>query len=302
MAITLVCGDDPYLERREVEKLLGEGEAERFPSFTRETVSALSSASLFGPPKALLVADGIGDLDAPCFWAYLSLPNPDADLVIWTRSVDRRLKAWTKIKEEKAVTVRWVKKASERVAAGFVLSVATRRGCVMEGNLADEAVALSGYESDPEVNFYTLGNEMTALADAMEEGRRTVTEEDVKRFFGREDPVNRFAASRRIADGDESVARDAEKIGAECGGAIPFLMLLARDFRVAYKAKFLPPSEIGAGKTPLCQWSAEDLLKGLTLIADAARSLKEGEMPDGGACASLVWKILKIRKAGNANG
>ena len=42
MPTTLVCGDDPYLEKREVDKLLEGGETARFPSFTREALDALS--------------------------------------------------------------------------------------------------------------------------------------------------------------------------------------------------------------------------------------------------------------------
>lgn len=302
MPTTLVCGDDPYLEKREVDKLLEGGETARFPSFSREALDALSGETLFGPPRVLVSADGLGDLDGKPFWEYLSAPNPGALLVIWVKNVDRRLKAWTRLKEERGIEIKWIKKASARVAAGFVLSVASRRGCEAERRLADRAVMLSGYETDPEVNFYALGNAMTALCDGMEEGRRTVTERDVDAFFGREDAINRFSAGGRLAAGDATLLLDAERLRRDCGGAVPLLLLLAREFRVAYKLKFFGEREVGARKTPLASWSARDILKGLLIVMEAARAVREGEIPDEAAVGPCVWKILQIRKAGNENG
>ncbi len=302
MAVTLVCGDDAYLERREVEKLLEGGETARFPSFTRETIASLSASSFFGPPKVLVIADGIPGVDVAPFWEYLAAPNPDATLVIWIRSIDRRLKGWSRIREEKGLVVKWIKKASLHAAAGFLHAMASQRGCEMEEKLAERAVVLSGYESDPEVDFYFLGNAMTALTDAMEDGRRKAMDEDVSRYFGRDIPVDRFGASRRLTDGDVSLLRDVKGICRDCGGAVPFLMLLARDFRVAYKAKHLSEAEIGVRKTPLSSWKTERILKGLMVTMEAVREIKEGEVPDETATVPCIWKLLQLRKEGNADG
>jgi len=293
MAIHLIFGSEPYLIQRAVDKLLpGEGTA-CYQEFSNETVTKLSSLSLFGDISVLVTVDSLKALDQKCFWNYIDIPQDHALLVIRVREVDKKLSIFTRLRKVPSVMIQEIGKADSKTMERFIRSVALRRGSSITSGGAQKIIELSAYQYNPNVTMYTIGNMLTNLIDGMEVVG-PITTEDIERTFQKKDTVNKFGIAALLEKQDRGQLYQLVPALQEENGAIPFLMLLMRELRVAYKSRLFSLEDIGVKTVNFKSWSDNQLIQGMTIVGDIVYKLKTCEMQESIAIPYCFSELLNM--------
>lgn len=293
MAIHLIYGSEPYLIQRAVDKLLpGDGTA-RYQEFSNETVIKLSSLSLFGDISVLVNVDSLKALDQKRFWSYIDAPQDSALLVIRVRNVDKRLSIFTRIQKAPSVTIQEIRKADNNTMERFIQSIAIRRGSSITSADAQKIVELSAYQYDPNVTMFTIGNMLTNLIDGMEV-TGPVTIENIENTFQRKDTVNKFGIAALLEKQDRGKLYQLVPSLQEENGSIPFLMLLMRELRVAYKSRLFSLEEIGVKTVNFKSWSNNQLIQGMTIVGDVVYKLKSSEIQESIAIPYCFNELMNM--------
>lgn len=293
MSIHLIYGTEPYLIQRAVEKLLPADGAARCQEFSCETAAMLSSLSLFGDTSVLVTVDNLKALDQKCFWNYIDNPQDRALLVIRVRDVDKRLSVYTRLQKAPSVMIQEIRKADGNTMERFIRSVVTRRGSSIAGSDARKIVELSAYQYNPDVSMYTIGNMLTNLIDGMEV-IGPVTMADIERTFQKKDLVNKFGIAALLEKKDRGQLYQLAPSLQEDGGAIPFLMLLMREMRVAYKSRLFSLGEIGVKTVNFKSWSDNQLIQGMQIVGDVVYRLKSSEIQEDIAIPYCFSELLNL--------
>jgi len=293
MAIHLIYGSEPYLIQLAIDKLLPEGETVRYQEFSSEAVMKLSSLSLFGNMSLLVTVDNLKALDQKCFWSYIDIPSKDALLVIWVRDVDKRLSAYARLQKTPTVIMQEINKADEKTMKKFIQSVAARRGSSIADSEIQKILELSAYQYDPNVTMYTIGNMLTNLIDGMEV-TGPITAEDIERTFQKKDMVNKYGVAALLEKRDRGQLYKLAPFLQEENGAIPFLMLLMRELRVAYKSRIYSLGEIGVRSVNFKSWSNNQLIQGMAIVGDVVYKLKSSEIQESIAIPYCFSELLNM--------
>lgn len=293
MSIHLIYGDEPYLIKRAVDKLLPRDGAARYQEFSSETVTRLSSLSLFGDNSVLVTVDSLKALDQKCFLSYIDNPRDGALLVIRVRDVDKRLSLFTKLRKSPSVAIREIGKADNNTMKKFIQSIAIRQGSSITSSDAQKIMELSAYQYDPHVTMYTIGNMLTNLIDGMEV-IGPITAEDIERTFQRKDTVNKFGIAALLEKQDRGQLYQLAPSLQEENGAIPFLMLLMRELRIAYKSRLFSLEEIGVKSVNFKSWSNNQLIQGMTIVGDIVYKLKLSEIQENIAIPYCFSELLNM--------
>lgn len=294
MAIHLIYGIEPYLIERAVDKLLPGDGTIRCQDFSEQTVARLSSLSLFGDTSVLVTVDHLKALDQKCFWNYVDHPQDKALLVIRARAVDKRLSVYGRLQKSPSVIVQEIGKADENTMGRFIRSIVKRRGSSIADSDIRKILELSEYRSDPHVSMYTVGNLLTNIIDGMEV-IAPITTADIEQAFHKRDLVNRFGVAALLEKKDRGQLYQLVPSLLEDGSAIPFLMLLMREMRVAYKSRLFSLEEIGIRTANFKSWSANQLVRGMAIIGDVVHKLKSAEIQEDIAIPYCFKELLNLR-------
>lgn len=293
MAIHLIYGTEPYLIRRAVDKLLPDSGVAHYQEFSSETAIKLTSLSLFDAPSVLVTVDDLKALDQKCFWNYIEFPQESALLVIRVRNVDKRLSAYTKLQKAPTVMMQEIGKADSSTLERFIRSVAMRRGSSVTSRDALKIMELSAYQYNPDVTMYSIGNMLSNLIDGMEV-IGPITAADIERTFQKKDSVNKFGIASLLEKQDHGQLYQLAPSLQEENGAIPFLMLLMRELRIAYKSRIFSLAEIGVKSVNFKSWSDNKLIQGMTIVGDVVHKLKASEIPENIAIPYCFSELLNM--------
>ena len=82
----------------------------------------------------------------------------------------------------------------------------------------------------------------------------------------------------------------------ETEGAVAFLSILYREFRIAYKAKFFSASEIGAWRVNFKSWSEEELLLAMQIVGSSIEKQKSNLLPEEICIAVTMQKLIEMKE------
>jgi len=293
MPITLLYGDEPYMIEREKANVTSEGGMLRLQEFSPDALSTLRSLSFFGPARVLLEVESLKALDNERFLNYAKEPVHEATLLIVVRKVDERLKLFAQLKTNSNICIKKCSKVSEKTLISFLQGIFKKR----ERNIEEPAFRLLlerlNY-SDKEVNMYTCGNIVMNMIDGTD---GAITVSDIERFLPKEEVFNRFGIAPLIEKKDLKNLHKAAVSLTRDPGAIPFLMLLQRELRVAYKSRHFSMAEIGARGASFRSMSEEFLVAAMGIVSNTVVALKLSEIPEEIAIARCFEEIVKLESA-----
>lgn len=293
MAIHLIYGAEPYLIQLAIDKLLPEDGTARYQEFSSETVMKLSSLSLFGEASVLVTVDNLKALDQKCFWNYIDLPSKNSLLVIRVRNVDKRLSAYARLRKTPTVMMQEINKADGKTMERFIQSIVAHRGSSVTDGEIRKILELSAYQYNPDMTMYTISNMLTNLIDGMEV-IGPITAEDIERTFQRKDMVNKFGIAVLLEKRDRGQLYKLAPFLREESGAIPFLMLLMRELRIAYKSRIYSLGEIGVKSANFKTWSDNQLIQGMAIVGDVVYKLKSSEIQENIAIPYCFSELLNM--------
>jgi DNA polymerase-3 subunit delta len=291
--VTLLWGEDAYLLREAALELLGEIEATEVESAAWQggELQSLSTPSLFGEPRALLLSDarslsreGLDELSS-----YLAAPDPDATLVItWTIAERGKPPASLQKLVEPVGQVRKVDLARKDLEPWLVARA--KAGGV--------ELAIPGARALVEA----LGSEPGQLVSALEQlasvfpGRRVGAQEVARQFRGLGEQKTWNLCDRAFAKDLPGAVRSLRAI--EEGGDDPLMVLggIAARLRDLLRVRSLPdrmpPAQLAREAGLRFDWQARryrqqagnfslgELVALHERIADADRALKSGAPGD----------------------
>lgn len=152
---------------------------------------------------------------------------------------------------------------------------------------------LSAYQYDPNVTMFTIGNMLTNLIDGMEV-TGPVTTKDIENTFQRKDTVNKFGIAALLEKQDRGKLYQLVPSLQEENGSIPFLMLLMRELRVAYKSRLFSLEEIGVKTVNFKSWSNNQLIQGMTIVGDVVYKLKSSEIQESIAIPYCFNELMNM--------
>lgn len=290
MPVILVYGDEPYMVEREKAAVTSGGGMTRLQEFTPDTLHLLRSPSLFGPARVLSEIDTLKKLDNDVFFGYVEDPADDATLLIIVRKVDERLKVFSRIKKNENILIKKCDKVSEKTFVSFLQGIFKRRERAIEDVAFRLLVERLNYQ-DADVNMYTCGNAVTNLLDATDDA---ITVADIDRFFPEEEVFNRFKIAPLLEKKDMDSLYKAAVTLTKDPGAIPFLMLLQRELRVAYKSRHFKLAEIGAKGASFRSMSEETLVSAMGIVSNTVVALKLSDIPEEIAVAHCFRQIVNL--------
>lgn len=291
MAVTVLYGAEPYMIEHMKNKSLS-GQAVRYSEFSEEVLSQLRTYSLFGTPEIVVDSETLSVIDHERFWNYLESPSEEGNLVVIIRKVDERSKAFKKLKGCKQIELKKCDKLDDARFRNFLLGIVKRR----RRNIDEAACQLLMERlcySDPDVNLYHCGNAVMQMLDGTD---GNITETVVERFFPAEEEVNRFQIGGLIEKGQCAALYEAAAQLSKDPGPIPFLMLLQREFRIAYKARYCKLADIGVRGTSFRSWGEQDLIAGMSIVGEIVRKIKSSQIPDNIAVATCIRELLNYQK------
>lgn len=290
MPVILIYGDEPYMIEREKALVASEGGMVRLQEFTSDALHMLRSASLFGPARVLLEVDNLKKLDNDVFRRYVEDPAKDAVLLILIRKVDERTKLFSLLKENENILIKKCDKVSDKTLVTFLQGIFKRRERSVEENAFQLLVERLNYR-DADVTMYTCGNAITNMLDATDSA---ITVSDIDTFFPETAVFNRFKIAPLLEKKDmESLYKAAADLTKD-PGAIPFLMLLQRELRVAYKSRYFSMAEIGAKCASFRNMSEKFLVAAMSIVSDTVVALKLSNIPEEIAVAHCFKQIVSL--------
>jgi DNA polymerase-3 subunit delta len=291
--VTLLWGEDAYLLREAALELLGEIEAAEVEAAAWQggELQSLSTPSLFGEPRALLLSDarslsreGLDELSG-----YLAAPDPDATLVItWTIAERGKPPASLQRLVEPVGEVRKVDLARKDLEPWLVARA--KAGGV--------ELAIPGARALVEA----LGSEPGQLVSALEQlgsvfpGRRVGAQEVARQFRGLGEQKTWDLCDRAFAKDLPGAVRSLRAI--EEGGDDPLMVLggIAARLRDLLRVRSLPdrmpPAQLAREAGLRFDWQARryrqqagnfslgELVALHERIAEADRALKSGASGD----------------------
>jgi DNA polymerase-3 subunit delta len=291
--IVLLWGEDAYLLREAALELLGEIEATEVEASTWQggELQSLSTPSLFGEPRALLLSDarslskeGMDELAG-----YLTAPDPDATLVItWTTAERGKPPASLQKLVDPVGEVRKIELARKDLEPWLVA----------RAKAAGVELAIPGARTLVEA----LGPEPGQLVSALDQlasvfpGRRVGTQEVARQFRGLGEQKTWDLCDRAFAKDLPGAVRSLRAI--EEGGDDPLMVLggIAARLRDLLRVRSLPdrmpPAELAKEAGLRFDWQARryrqqarnfslgELVALHDRIAETDRALKSGAPGD----------------------
>ena len=291
MAVTVLYGNEPYMLEHMKNKSLS-GQAVQYSEFSEEVLSQLRTYSLFGVPEIVVDVETLSELDHARFWSYIESPSEEANLVVVIRKADERTKTFKKLKENKSIVLHKCDKLDEARFQNFLLGIVKRRERTIDEATCQLLMERLCY-NDPKVTLYTCGNAVMQMIDGTD---GNITRETVEMFFPSEEEVNRFQIGGLIEKGQCAALYEAAAQLSKDPGPIPFLMLLQREFRIAYKARYCKLADIGVRGTSFRRWGEQDLIAGMSIVGEIVRKIKSSQIPDNIAIATCFRELLNYEK------
>jgi len=209
--------------------------------------------------------------------------------------VDKNSNKWKQLSSIKSIEKVFCKRADREKLNIFVLSVLKGAGKTVRQNVFNHLVERIGYEKDTEMSLYSVGNLLSNLCVAYEDTELTL--DMVDEIIPIKECEDRFGMAE-LLDSKDSVALYSQcHLLTKEPGVIAFLSLLSRDFRVAYKMKIgFTYNDIGASTKHFTDWSREELLKSLEILAELIAQSKDGSLPEDVIIPMAFQRILEVRK------
>ena len=295
MPIKLLYGNEPYIIAQKKRELANGGEYSITDSFDVGTVRILCQNSFFGPVRVLWRADTEKDLNS-LFFDYVDSPSEDSLLVVYVRTVDERKKEFLKLKSCKNIEFIPCNKYEDRMLKRHLFAQFYSAGMTISDETLDLLAKRLGYKDDPTVSFYTcmeVAEELIADASGKEINSDLVSERVPMR-----DEISQFKLAPYIERKDLKTLLSQANSITNSNGAIPFLMLIYRELRVAYKSRFCNLSEIGAFGVNFKQKNLSWLVAALEQVGRIIQAVKLSELPESIAVAYCFWKLTKLEVSG----
>lgn len=277
--IRFISGAEPYLlDRRK--KTFFKGVDISGLDFTRthemgdDLVQFLTSYPLSGTIRAALVTvDDIECCNNECYQSLEECMPKEYLLLVIFRSGDAR-KGFYKALAKKGL-IETYSKQDVRLTE-LVKAQAAALGCSFEDSALSEFLRRENYAANDDMSVYTVLSDVKRLSL---HGEATITMDMVIQSVEDKVALTPFKIGSYIRGRDvTALIRQAELI--KKSEAIPVLSALLREYRIAYKAKFFPLSDIGVTGAPFKYLSKAQLSANIQLVTTAIQKHKRGGICD----------------------
>jgi DNA polymerase III delta subunit len=241
-----------------------------------EAVSFLSSFNLMADSlRYCLSVDDTKSLTEKSALSFLEGLKEDNKkyLLIIIKKVTEKDRGLAKLKEFSVVAS--YQKLSGNTALDKADEIARQQGAVFEQGALRALMERLDYKNREETNLLTVENYISQLKYIS----CPITLDDVERNVPDLREGKRFQLAALICSGNKAkLMEEAERLKAERDfSAFGILAILQKEYRVAYLAKLgYSPREQGAFSNSFKSYSEEELVRGLSVIAEAIRSIKTG--------------------------
>lgn len=294
MPVFVIYGEEPYLLNKRKSDLVSGRDAFFHQEFTQDTVSQLWQDSFFSTnPCGVVELECVKGLNE-AFFHYADNANEKAMLVVTIRNMDERTREYKTLLANKGrIQLIRCDKLSGKSYQDFVMRKISAAGKRIRRETFLCLLNRIGYEERSEVTLYTCENmlkNIIAVCDGEE-----ITMAVIDSLYPERSSINKFGVASLIDQRNKAKLFAIAPVLTE-EGVIPFLGLLMREYRIAFKAKICPVSEIGVrASRNFCTWDMPELVKAMRIISSVTAFVKEAAMPDSIAIAYTFNQLLEIR-------
>lgn len=243
--VILLHGDEPYKKECFKKKLIQEKEEFQIRTFYEWNSAALeaveNSNSLFGGrPLVLLLCEELNQDDS--LLRYLESPNPETDLVMIPKKVDKRMNVFKTC--EKCGFLKECNKLTQQEAMKYVHTIVKSYEADMSNEDILYFIQVSGYLTSKEVTLYELITYAKMLAFAAD--GMVVRREQINSLVKKTMETKMFALAELLSEKKEKELFSlAEALLREGENAIAMMALLQRAFRLSFKMQLFPEATEG---------------------------------------------------------
>ncbi len=288
--IKVLYGSEPYLISKIKDEVVSQIQ---FPDmnltsaevFNSEIVDILQTYPLMEDRRVVVIdADSLSVISNDDFTGYMENPSEYSDLLVILRQADMRVKLVNQLKKNGLLTI-CNKFESEKDLIAEIKSVLSVNGYSIAEDAFKEFLKRENYFDNEDVTLYGVINDILGLGVV----NPNITLDMVKSTIKDNAKENVFSLAKLILNKDvKGFRQQANLMSAD--QAIPTLSLIMREYRIAYKALYFKPNEIGAKYINFSSMTKEQLIKGIEVCMDLIDGIKQGRVD-----ASIALNLASAR-------
>lgn len=264
-----------------------------FDKFDEEVTDWCNTFPVLADRRACVInLQDLKALDTTVFMDYVKSPAAETDVVIIITKVDKRLKLFKTLEKAETVEVEEHKKLnSVEGLQKMILIFLKNTGAQIKSDACEELIRRLNYFERDEVNLWTVKNAVQNLAMSSKEIDKALVETVIED----NEKENVFLLIDLLKKGNlAGIAKQENLIMRAEGTTIGALSAMLREFRIAYKQKFLgaKPADMGVKFVSLNAWDAEKVMNGLETITDTIFMIKSGRLKPDRAISLACEKML----------
>lgn len=294
MAIQIMFGDEPYFLSKYKNELFSKINYPDFnisiyESFEEAAYDSCTTYPVMEEERVVFIdADKLSALDTSFFKKYLEKPAEFTHLLILARNVDKKLKIYKELSTKKLI--KEVNKLENTISLkkeiqGFLEE---QHGSITKEAL-EELIQRENYLDNEAVNLISITNDLLSMLNI----DKNISLDMVKEYVRDNAVDNVFALAKLILSKNAAALRKEISL-ISSDQAIPTLALLLREYRIGYKASFVPLKEIGTRYASFYKMPKEQLLAGIEICTKAMEEIKEGVLDAKVALTVTVGKLLHL--------
>ena len=294
MAIQIIFGNEPYFLSKYKNELFSKINYPDFnisiyESFEEADYDSCTTYPVMEEERVVFIdADKLSALDTSFFKKYLENPPKFTHLLVLARNVDKKLKIYKELSAKKII--KEVNKLENTISLkkeiqGFLEE---QHGSITKEAL-DELIQRENYSDNEAVNLISITNDLLSMLNI----DKNISLDMVKEYVRDNAVDNVFALAKLILSKNAAALRKEISL-ISSDQAIPTLALLLREYRIGYKASFVPLKEIGTRYASFYKMPKEQLLAGIDICTKAMEEIKEGILDAKVALTVTVGKLLHL--------
>lgn len=234
--------------------------------------------------------DKLSMLDNECFNTYRKAPTEFTEVLILCRNVDKNTKFAKMLKKEGILLE--VNKLKEEAELRTILQkfIKDKNGSIEPAALR-ELISRENYFDNESINLISISHDIDSLLNISRNITLNMVKENIKDMA----VENVFVLAKLIEKGD-SIALKKEISLISPDKTIPTLSLLLREYRIAYKATFIPLSDIGIKYCTLNKMSKKQLIHGMRICTSLIEDIKTGRVSEHIALQLAVVQLLQKKE------
>ncbi len=262
-----------------------------FECFDEDTLEWCRTFPMLSDRRAaVLCVPDLKILDTKLFKGYMAEPAEETDVVILPDKVDKKTKFYKSLLTDQIIEEH-PKLKSVADLQKMILVFLKNTGAQIKQDACEELIRRLNYFERDEVNLWTVKNAVQNLAQSSLQIDKALVETVIED----NEKENVFLLIDLLKKGNlAGIAKQENLIMRAQGSTHGALSAMLREFRIAYKQKFLgaKPADIGVKFISLNSWDAEKVMNGLEILTDTIFMIKSGRLKADRAISYACEKML----------